>query len=94
MDRAELERSVSGLLAQLGDAYVHLPRNNRDYAVEVGVRHLAERGIVIEKDGLFHTPDAQRSALAYYANSIRHLVPKDGPVLSADAKEISATAGS
>jgi glycerol-3-phosphate O-acyltransferase len=94
MNRAELERSVSALLAQLGDAYVHLPRNNRDYAVEVGLRHLTERRIVIEKDGLFQTPDMQRSALAYYANSIRHLVPKDDNKNSADAKEISATAGS
>ena len=94
MDRSEIQRAAVQLLQRMDHAHVHLPRNDKDYAVEVGVRHLLKRGIIVADDGRYRVPESQRSALAYYANSIRHLVPGDESENSATAKEISATAGS
>jgi glycerol-3-phosphate O-acyltransferase len=70
--RAELELAFSAALDGLTTAHVHLPRNNRDYAVEVGLRALTERGIVTEKGGLFEV--AEPETVAFYARSIAHLM--------------------
>jgi glycerol-3-phosphate O-acyltransferase len=99
MDRACIETSVSEVLERMNHAHahVHLPADNGDNgdkAVEFGLRHLVERRIVVETEGLYRVPDGQRSALVYYANSIRHLVPAIGSEFSASARENSATAGS
>ena len=97
MDRACIETSVSEVLERMNHAHVHLPADdggNGDKAIEIGLRHLVERKIVVETEGLYRVPDGQHSALVYYANSIRHLVPAIGSEVSAPAKENSATAGS
>ena len=97
MDRACIETSVSEVLERMNHAHVHLPADdggNGDKAIEIGLRHLVERKIVVETEGLYRVPDGQHSALVYYANSIRHLVPAIGSEVSAPAKEDSATAGS
>lgn len=94
MDRAEIKSAVVELLQRMNHAHVHLPRDDKDYAVEVGLRHLLKRGIVHFDDGQYRVPEGQRSALAYYANSIRHLVPGEKGENSANAKKISATARS
>ncbi len=54
-------------------AHIHLPRNDLTYAVEVGIRLLAMRKIVEEVDGTLRVNPADRSILAFYANSIAHL---------------------
>lgn len=75
MDRARIETSVSDVLARMSHAHVHLPGDDKSAAVDVGLRQLLRRKIVVETEGLYRVPDDQLSALAYYANSIRHLVP-------------------
>jgi glycerol-3-phosphate O-acyltransferase len=94
MTRADVELGISRVLRDFPVAHVHLPRNNRDYAAEVGLRQLVERGLVTESNGTYTPVDDQMDLLRYYANSIRHLMPQhDGPD-SAGAKGVSATAGS
>ncbi|MBW4981842.1 1-acyl-sn-glycerol-3-phosphate acyltransferase [Mameliella sp. CS4] len=71
--RADLETACSAALDKLPDAHVHLPRKSRDYAVEVGLRALVERGIVQEVDGSFAVVPDQAVLASYYARSIEHL---------------------
>ncbi|MBV7396257.1 1-acyl-sn-glycerol-3-phosphate acyltransferase [Mameliella sediminis] len=73
-DRAALERGFSALLDKLPEAHVHLPRNNRDYAVEVGLRTLVERDIAREDGGVFSLNPEAASLASYYARSISHLL--------------------
>lgn len=94
MTRGEVEVGLSALMARLPTAHIHLPRDNRDYAAEVGLRHLSERRILREKGGQYVPDPDQMAILHYYANSIRHLIPADNPALSAGAKGNSATARS
>ena len=74
MTRAELEIGFSKTLAHLDAAQVHVPRNNRDYAVEVGLRNLMERKIVVEDGTQLTIPDAKKPLARVYANSIKHLM--------------------
>ena len=55
-------------------AHLYLPRQDRDYAFEVGLRMLLLRGILREEDGLLSVVPEQRPLLTYYANAISHLV--------------------
>jgi glycerol-3-phosphate O-acyltransferase len=71
--RADLAAAFSAALDALPDAHVHLPRNSRDYAVEVGLRVLTERGIVHEQDGRLAIVPDQAALANYYACSIEHL---------------------
>ena len=54
-------------------ARLYLPRGDQDYAIEVGLRMLALRRLVIETDGIFAVNQAEVDLLRYYANSIAHL---------------------
>ncbi len=60
-------------------AVVYLPRGDQDYAIEVGLRMLVLRRIVLEGGGLFTANPAERRILDYYANSISHLATPDRP---------------
>ncbi|MFZ7092022.1 1-acyl-sn-glycerol-3-phosphate acyltransferase [Primorskyibacter sp. 2E233] len=71
--RAEIERAFSKALEALNESHVHLPRGNRDYAVETGLRPLLERGVLLEQDGVFSIEDGRREVVEFYANSISHL---------------------
>ena len=78
----ELKSAVNDLMQQVEarGAHVYVPRTDRDYALTVGLRILTLRHLVIERDGLFAPNLQELPVLAYYANSIAHLV--DGlPVL-------------
>lgn len=55
-------------------ARVYIPRRDQDYAIVAGLRTLVERHFVAEKDGLYTACPEERLTLAYYANSIGHLV--------------------
>lgn len=64
-------------------AHVYIPRRDQDYAIVAGLRMLTQRHLVEEKDGLYAARPEERAALAYYANSIEHLLRE--PVLQAVA---------
>jgi glycerol-3-phosphate O-acyltransferase len=75
LTRSELQREVDALARRLraGGASVHLPRQDQDYAVEVGLRMLTLRNLVVADGGLYRPNPEERTLLAYYANSIAHL---------------------
>ncbi len=60
-------------------ALVYAPRQDQDYAVHVGLRMLLLRRLVSEQGGLYRACPGERRLLAYYANSIRHLLPASEP---------------
>jgi glycerol-3-phosphate O-acyltransferase len=54
-------------------ARIYVPRKDRDYAIEVGLRMLVLRHLVLEEDGLVRVNPDETGLLAYYANAIAHL---------------------
>jgi len=54
-------------------AHIHMPRDDLDYAVEVGLRLLELRDLVEERDGTYRVNPPDRPVLSFYANSIAHL---------------------
>ncbi len=94
MTRAEVELGFSEVLREHASAHIHMPRRNRDYAAEVGLRHLVGRHVLVEKNGVFEPAAGQADVLKFYANSIRHIMLSGDEVDSAPAKGNSAPAGS
>jgi glycerol-3-phosphate O-acyltransferase len=72
----ELKGAVFELMRRLAaaGAHVHIPRQDQEYAVEVGLRTLTLRRLVELGDGVIRVNPAERALLAYYANAIAHLV--------------------
>jgi len=70
----ELKAAVHALMADIeaGGAHVYVPRSDRDYAIDVGLRMLTLRHLLLEDDGLLQPNPAELTVLAYYANSIAH----------------------
>ena len=60
----ELKARIHDLVAELEDAgaYIHIPRADRDYAFDVGLRMLTLRHLVIDEDGHF-SPNPQEIVL-------------------------------
>lgn len=52
--------------------YIHIPRSDRDYAIDVGLRMLTMRGFIRERDGVYSVNPDERVLLAFYANAIAH----------------------
>ena len=76
LSELELKAEVGRLLARLqaAGARVYIPRGDLDYALSVGLRMLRLRHLVDEKEGVFHARQEEIPLLAYYANSISHLI--------------------
>jgi len=74
----ELKGAVLGLMRELDDrgAHVYVPRGDQDYAITVGLRMLTLRRLVDAVDGIFRARVEELPLLAYYANSIAHLLPR------------------
>ena len=70
--KAHVQRLINELESQ--NAYTHIPRADRDYAITVGLRILVLRHFVIEPDGLYRAADGEQSMLEYYANAIAHFL--------------------
>ena len=71
----ELKAETAKLIARLKavGAHLHVPRNDDDYAVDVGLRMMRMRGLMIEDaQGLRANADEDR-VLRYYANAIAHM---------------------
>jgi len=72
--RPALEQQIADMVAHLPEAHVHLPRDDTAYAVEVGLRNLRKRGMLVETPDGITVNEADRPVVAYYANSIAHLL--------------------
>jgi glycerol-3-phosphate O-acyltransferase len=77
----DVKAKAAALFASLGAAGAHpyIPRRDQDYAIEVGLRHLARRNVLIEEDGHYRMAAGEAPLLAYYANAIAHLLAKARP---------------
>lgn len=81
----EIKTRIGALLESLkaGGSYVHIPRADFDYAVDVGLRMVLMRRLVVMDDGLYHAVPDQMAVLRYYANAIAHLPQPAAPAVSA-----------
>ena len=72
----DLKTEVAKLLERLeaAGAQVYIPRRDFDYALNVGLRMLTLRRLVEERDGAYRARAGEEPLLAYYANSIAHLL--------------------
>jgi glycerol-3-phosphate O-acyltransferase len=77
----EIKGAVFELMETLKaqDAHVHIPRQDQEYAVEVGLRMLLMRHLVLLQDGVYRPNAKETALLRYYANAIAHLVKVDAP---------------
>jgi glycerol-3-phosphate O-acyltransferase len=76
----ELKGRVQDLIEVLERTghHVLLPREDREYAIDVGLRMLTLRHMVLEEDGLYRINPQERKLVAYYANSIAQQLPEGG----------------
>ncbi len=72
----EIKAEVQSLIRQLEDrgGHVYVPREDRDYAIIVGLRMLVLRHAVEESHGLYRAVPRELALLRYYANSVDHLL--------------------
>ena len=77
LSELELKSEVETLIERLeaAGAHIYIPRRDRDYAITAGLRMMLLRHMVQERDGLYAADPAEAALLAYYANSIAHLLP-------------------
>jgi glycerol-3-phosphate O-acyltransferase len=69
--KARLQEQIEALEAR--GAQIYVPRQSREYAIEVGLRMLTLRHLITERQGLYRVNPANRAVLEYYANAIDHL---------------------
>jgi glycerol-3-phosphate O-acyltransferase len=69
--KAEVLRRIEELESR--GALVYVPRQDQDYAIQVGLRMLTLRRLVDGSGGLYRARASELPLLAYYANSISHL---------------------
>jgi glycerol-3-phosphate O-acyltransferase len=76
LSELELKAEVETLIERLesAGAHIYIPRRDRDYAITAGLRMMLLRHLVAERDGLYTADPAEAALLAYYANSIAHLI--------------------
>lgn len=75
LSRLEIKARCHSLLTEFydRDAYVHLPHRDEDYAIDVGLRILQSRHMLVEDDGLVSVQADDFGLIEYYAASIAHL---------------------
>jgi len=83
----ELKAAVQALMdrVEAHGGRVYVPRADREYAIEVGLRMLILRHLLVEDEGLFRVPPGELPILRYYANSIAHLFDDAAPASAAMA---------
>lgn len=90
-----LEAALSDLLAQMPEGNVAIDTDAMAKEVARACRHMRQHGLIEERDGAWHVMAGQEKAVQFYANSIAHfLTPGNNPANAADAKQLSAPAGS
>ena len=77
ISRANLIEVLRSDLAHMGRVGRALPDQSVERGAEVALKHLLGRRILRETGGLLQVTPGQENALAYYANSLRHL---PGPI--------------
>ena len=70
--KARVQTLIDGLNAK--GAKVYIPRSDREYSIEVGLRMLTLRRLIADTDGMLAVVPKERPLLQYYANAIAHLI--------------------
>lgn len=75
IQRTEIETRFATLVNKMeaSGAHIHMPRDNMNYAVEVGLRLLLARKLIKLENGAYSVNPDDREILGFYANSIAHL---------------------
>lgn len=75
LSELEIKAHVQHFIKELEErgAHVYIPRHDRDYAIEVGMRMLKLRHLVVEENQLFRAAPENINLINYYANSIAQL---------------------
>ncbi|MEJ2086242.1 MAG: hypothetical protein P8Y44_11270, partial [Acidobacteriota bacterium] len=75
----ELKAEIQALMESLEmrGANLYLPRSDREYAIEVGIRMLVLRRMVENVDDLYRLNPQEHTLTRYYANSIAHLLSQE-----------------
>jgi glycerol-3-phosphate O-acyltransferase len=70
----EIKTCGQSLISELEEhgARVYVPRSDHGYTIEVGLRMLTLRHLVIEESNLFRAAPGEIKVLHYYANAIAH----------------------
>ncbi|MEP6800797.1 MAG: hypothetical protein ABJC07_02585, partial [Acidobacteriota bacterium] len=91
----ELKAEILSEMRELesGGAHVYVPRGDQDYAIDVGLRMLTLRHLVVDSAGLFTPVVAELPILRYYANSIAHLFEDAEPDRRVGRIELKPTSG-
>ncbi|WP_114964364.1 1-acyl-sn-glycerol-3-phosphate acyltransferase [Alkalilacustris brevis] len=71
--------------------HVHMPGGDAGRAVGEGIAALTLRGILVAEEGRLRAGEGQEAALAFYANSIMHILDADAERRSAASEAIPAT---
>ena len=76
LSELDIKTAVHSLMQRIEGlgGHVYIPRADRDYAINVGVRMLTLRRMVVERDGMYTVNPPDLKLVAYYANSIQHLL--------------------
>jgi len=82
----ELKADIQALMdsLEMRGASLYLPRSDREYAIEVGIRMLVLRRMVEFADNLYRLNPTEHALTRYYANSISHLLPQEDAFFSTD----------
>jgi glycerol-3-phosphate O-acyltransferase len=75
----EIKARVQSLLDKLEKqgAHVYIPRRDRDYTINVGLRMLVLRHLVVEENNLYRVAPDEITILSYYANSVVHFLESE-----------------
>jgi hypothetical protein len=78
--KQEIKACVQSLISEIEEhgVRVYIPRSDHDYMIEVGLRMLTLRHLVIEESNLFRAAPGETKVLHYYANAIAHHISKEG----------------
>ncbi len=74
MTMAEVKAAYAVHMNALGQAHVRLPNNDLGDATETGLKILEGRRMIKKVDGKYFCDEKQTDELAFYANSVRHLL--------------------
>ncbi len=95
LDTVALEAVVAELLALMPAKSIVMDSDDVSGELARACGHMVQHGLIEERDGAWHIIEGQQTATQFYANSIKHYLPKDlSPDNAAAAREISAPAGS
>jgi glycerol-3-phosphate O-acyltransferase len=77
--KQEIKACVQSLISELEEhgVRVYIPRSDHDYTIEVGLRMLTLRHLVLAENNLFRAAPGEIKVLHYYANAIAHHVSSD-----------------